>query len=92
MVNLDIMGNTFVNATARGSIPGRNGVFIELHVLRKGQQMGVPSLNDLAVDGTLNTTNQPTNIRKYSDKQFHIAFSSFRLVSDCSRLMKLSLS
>ena len=24
--------------------------------------MGVPSLNDLAVDGTLNTTNQPTNI------------------------------
>ena len=23
--------------------------------------MGVPSLNDLAVDGTLNTTNQPTN-------------------------------
>ena len=24
--------------------------------------MGVPSLNDLAVDGTLNTTNQPTYI------------------------------
>ena len=23
--------------TARGSIPGRNGVFIKLHVLRKGQ-------------------------------------------------------
>ena len=23
--------------------------------------MGVPSLNDLAVDGTLNITNQPTN-------------------------------
>ena len=23
--------------------------------------MGVPSLNDLAVDGTLNTTNKPTN-------------------------------
>ena len=23
--------------------------------------MGVPSLNDLDVDGTLNTTNQPTN-------------------------------
>ena len=42
------------HATARGSILGRNGVFIELHVLRKG-----PSLNDLAVDGTLNTTNQP---------------------------------
>ena len=45
------------HATARGSILGRNGVFIELHVLRKG----VPSLNDLAVDGTLTTTNQPTN-------------------------------
>ena len=27
-----------------------------------GFLMGVPSLNDLAVDGTLNTTNQPTNI------------------------------
>ena len=25
------------HATAQGSIPGRNGVFIELHVLRKGQ-------------------------------------------------------
>ena len=25
------------HATARGSIPGRNGVFIELHVLRTGQ-------------------------------------------------------
>ena len=40
------------HATARGSIPGRNGVFTELHVLRKGQLMGVPSLNDLAVEGT----------------------------------------
>ena len=46
------------HATARGSIPGRNGAFIEPHVLRKGQYMWVPSLNDLAVDGTLNTTNQ----------------------------------
>ena len=49
-------------ATARGSIPGGNGVFTELHVLRKGQEKGVPSLNNLAVDGTLNTTNQPANI------------------------------
>ena len=32
------------------------------NVLRKGQKMGVPSLNDLAVDGTLNTTNQPTSL------------------------------
>ena len=35
----------------------------ELNVLRKGQLMGVPSLNDLNVDGTLNTTNQPTFAR-----------------------------
>ena len=40
------------HATARVSIPGGNGVFIELHVLRKGQEKGVLSLNDLAVDGT----------------------------------------
>ena len=50
------------HATAQGSIPGRNGVKTELHVLRKGL-WGLPSLNDLAVDGTLNTTNQPTNIK-----------------------------
>ena len=60
------------HATARGSIPGRNGVFIELHVLRKGQFMGVPSLNDLAVDGTLNTTNQPTKIYMYVSPYFQI--------------------
>ena len=50
------------HATARGLIPGRNCVFIKLHFLRKGQEMGVLSLNDIAVDGTLNQpTNQPTN-------------------------------
>ena len=49
------------HATARGSIPGDNGVLTELYVLRKGQ-MGVPSLNDLVVDGTKNTTHQPTKI------------------------------
>ena len=27
----------YLQAMARGSIPGQNGVFIELHVLRKGQ-------------------------------------------------------
>ena len=48
-------------ATARGSIRNGNGVFTELHVLRKGQRMGVPSLNDLAVDGT-----QLTNIHAYA--------------------------
>ena len=37
------------HATDRGSNPGGNGVYTGLHVLRKGQQMGVPSLN---VDGT----------------------------------------
>ena len=39
-------------ATIRGSIPGENGVKTEVHVLRKGQLMGVPFPNDLAVDGT----------------------------------------
>ena len=39
------------HATSRGSIPGGNGVKTELHVLRKGHEMGLPSLNDLAVDG-----------------------------------------
>ena len=37
---------------ARGSIPGGDGLKTELHFLLKGQQMGVPSLNDLTVDGT----------------------------------------
>ena len=40
------------HATARGSIPGGTGVFTELHVLCKGQLMGVMSLNDLTVKGT----------------------------------------
>ena len=35
------------HATARGSIPG---VFTELHVFRKGQEMGMLSLNDRAVE------------------------------------------
>ena len=37
---------------AWGSIPGGNSLKTELHVLRKGQSIGVLSLNDLAVDGT----------------------------------------
>ena len=44
--------DSHVHASARGSIPGGNGGKTELHVLRKGQYMGVPSLNDLTVDGT----------------------------------------
>ena len=39
-------------ATARGSIPDGNGVKTEVYVLRKGQKVGVLSLNDLAIDGT----------------------------------------
>ena len=50
------------HATAQGSIPGRNSVKNKLHVLLKVQLMGVPSLNDLAVDETLNTTNQRIKI------------------------------
>ena len=40
------------HATTRGSIPSWNGVKTKLHILRKGHQMGVLSLNDLTVDGT----------------------------------------
>ena len=46
----------------QGSIPSGYGVKTKLHVLHKGQQMGVPSLNDLAVDGTIYTTNQTLNV------------------------------
>ena len=42
-----------------------SGVKTELHILYKGQLIGVPSLNDLAVDWMLNTTNQPTYIQFY---------------------------
>ena len=55
------------HATTKVSIPGGHNVKTELHVLRKGQLMGVLSLNDFNVDGTLNTSNttmQPTNLRK----------------------------
>ena len=40
------------HATIRGSIPDGDGVKTELHILRKGQLKGAPSLNDLAVDWT----------------------------------------
>ena len=46
-------------ATARGPIPGRSGGKIKLRVSRKGHLNGVPSLYDLVVDRTLNTTNHP---------------------------------
>ena len=37
-INAYFSGNVMdCHVTARGSNPGRNGVFIELHVLRKGQ-------------------------------------------------------
>ena len=51
------------HATTKVSIPGGDSVKTELHVLRKGQLMGVPSLNDFN-NVPLNTTNQPTNLRK----------------------------
>ena len=59
------------HATAQGSNPSGNGVKTWLHLLHKGQLVGVPSLNDLAVDGTLKH-NQPTNnmlLRKGSSSQ-----------------------
>ena len=47
------------HATTQGSIPGRD---CKTRASRPSHRTvnGVPSLNDLAVDGTLNTTNQPT--------------------------------
>ena len=62
---------TYCHATARGSIPGGNSVKPESHVLRKGQEMRMSSLNDLAVDGKLNTTNQPTFIVDNGVKRFN---------------------
>ena len=51
------------HATTKVSIPGGDGVKTELHVLRKGQLMGLPSLNDLNADGTLTQpTNQPKDV------------------------------
>ena len=38
--------------------------------------MEVPSLNDLAVDGTLNTTNQPTKPTKFDDRWYDDALNS----------------
>ena len=43
--------------------------------------MGVPSLYDLAVDGTLNTTNQPTNIGSFQPKNVYIAINAKNDVS-----------
>ena len=40
------------HTTVQSSIPGGNGVKTELQVLRKGQKMGLPSLNYLALDVT----------------------------------------
>ena len=59
------------HAAAKGSIPTENGVKTEHHVLLKGQEMGVPSLNDLAADGTLN---QATNQRLHNPLYFLMFF------------------
>ena len=50
------------HATARGSIPVGNGVKTKLHVLRKGQLKGLPSINDLISMGRIT---QPTNRNSY---------------------------
>ena len=55
----------YCHTEARSSIPSDYGVKTEVHVLRKEQQMGLPSLNDLAVDGTLNTTNKNEKTKNY---------------------------
>ena len=53
--------------------------------------MGVPSLNDLAVDGTLIATNQPTNIymcvcmyRDLEAIKVHIFFNKSMIIKICT--------
>ena len=48
----------------------------ELHVHRNGQYIGAPSSNDLAVDGALNTTNQPTISHKQCDSASKVLVNS----------------
>ena len=57
------------HTTTRGSIAGENGVKTKPPVLQKGHYniTGLPSLNDLAVGGTQNTTNK--------HRQFYILLS-----------------
>ena len=49
------------HATAWDSIPSWNGVKTELHVHRKGQLKGVPSLN-LSMGRKTQPTNQPQTV------------------------------
>ena len=49
------------------------------------------SVRKMVRNGHDESTYNRKHVRKYSDKQSHIALSSFRLVSDCSRLLNLSL-
>ena len=55
------------HAAVRGTITGGNGVKKRASRPSQGTVNGVPSLNDLLVDGTLNTTNQP--IRLYNHRK-----------------------
>ena len=64
------------HATTQGSIPGWNGVFTELLVLHKGQEMGVPSLKmTLLSMGRKTQTNK--QIFSNQIKFFHIPLSKF---------------
>ena len=73
---------------ARGSIPGGNGVVTELHVFHKGQEIGVPYLNDLAVDGIRKTQQtkpkpQQTNpdvVNTFSLRAYYTSTARFRLM------------
>ena len=50
------------HTTARGSFPGGNGLFTELHVLHKGQSMGVPPIKMTSLlKGRKTQTNKQTN-------------------------------
>ena len=72
------------HATTQGSIPGSNGVFTELLVLRKGQEMGVPSLKmTLLSMGRWDVKHKQTNKQTFSNqiKFFHIPLSKFAVWS-----------
>ena len=55
------------HTTARGSISSGNGVKTELHVLRKGQYMGVPL--------SMGCKTQPTRLSVYTRQNFLIQFA-----------------
>ena len=61
----------FINTwKSRGSIQGGNGVKTELHVLRRGQPMGLPYLNDLTVDGPSNTSEMCPTFHEFTGVKY----------------------